>query len=222
MFHGEQRRFLTPFVFLGTFLLLTGCLRRVEVVTRERVDQTLDGNRGMIQGSVPRTPSTASPTRQYVEWDIEVPTYEMEVKVPEWRREWHDKELWGNRGYMTGGPAQKRSKKEEVTPPKKTQRSFSSEERSYYFGHPVPSSREKAELEKPSPPAPSYTTYTVKKGDTLGDISSKVYGTSRLWKHIYEANKDVLKDPNHVREGQVLRIPRIEAKMEPVSSGTIK
>ena len=215
MFHGEQRRFLTPFVFLGTFLLLTGCLRRVEVVTRERVDQTLDGNRGMIQGSVPRTPSTASPTRQYVEWDIEVPTYEMEVKVPEWRREWHDKELWGNRGYMTGGPAQKRPREVEASSPEETQKPVSS-----FYRRPIP--QEEIEEKKPSPSAPSYTTYTVKKGDTLGEISSKVYGTSRLWKHIYEANKDVLKDPNHVREGQVLRIPRIEAKVKPVSSGTIK
>ena len=215
MFRDGQKRFLTLFAFLGTLLILTGCLRRVEVVTRERLDQRLEGNRGVLYGSVPKTPSKAPTTRQYMEWDIEVPTYEVAMRVPEWHREWHDKELWGNRGYITGGP-RKPPKKVETLPSREPEKPASS-----FFRRPTPPSAE-SEWEKPAPPAPSYTTYTVKKGDTLGDISSKVYGTSKRWKPIYEANKDILKDPNHLKPGQVLRIPKAEARMKVISSETIK
>lgn len=48
---------------------------------------------------------------------------------------------------------------------------------------------------------------TAKKGDTLSDISHRVYGTARLWKKIYEANKQVLKSPNVVPVGTELVIP---------------
>lgn len=52
-----------------------------------------------------------------------------------------------------------------------------------------------------------YKIYTVKKGDTLQKISFKFYNTTRRWKKIYEANKDILKAPDKVYPGQVLRIP---------------
>lgn len=50
-------------------------------------------------------------------------------------------------------------------------------------------------------------TYIVKAGDTLGEISLKTLGTSRKWKKLYEFNADVIKDPNHVETGTVLKIP---------------
>ena len=49
--------------------------------------------------------------------------------------------------------------------------------------------------------------YKVQKGDTLQKISKKFYGTTRKWTKIYNANKDVLKGPNNVYPGQVLKIP---------------
>lgn len=49
--------------------------------------------------------------------------------------------------------------------------------------------------------------YTVQKGDTLQKISEKFYGTTRRWTKIYDANKDVLKAPDRVYPGQVLKIP---------------
>lgn len=49
--------------------------------------------------------------------------------------------------------------------------------------------------------------YKVQKGDTLQKISKKFYGTTRKWTKIYNANKDVLKGPNSVYPGQVLKIP---------------
>lgn len=49
--------------------------------------------------------------------------------------------------------------------------------------------------------------YEVQKGDTLQKISKKFYDTYRKWPQILEANKDVLKDPNRIKPGMVLRIP---------------
>lgn len=54
---------------------------------------------------------------------------------------------------------------------------------------------------------PSYEKYTVQKGDTLQKISKKFFGTSKRWISLFDANKDVLKGPNKVYPGQVLRIP---------------
>ena len=50
-------------------------------------------------------------------------------------------------------------------------------------------------------------TYTVRKEDNLQKISKKFYGSFRKWPKIYEANKDVLKTPDVVNEGTVLKIP---------------
>ena len=52
-----------------------------------------------------------------------------------------------------------------------------------------------------------YKLYTVKKNDTLQKISYKFYNTTRKWKKIYNANKDILKSPDEIRPGQVLKIP---------------
>jgi len=49
--------------------------------------------------------------------------------------------------------------------------------------------------------------YTVLKNDTLQKISKKFYGTTKLWKWIYDANKGVLKSPNSIYPGQVINIP---------------
>jgi nucleoid-associated protein YgaU len=61
----------------------------------------------------------------------------------------------------------------------------------------------------PSPvPAMSVgRTYTVVKGDNLSKIATSVYGNANKWRTIYEANKDVIKDPNLIHPGQVLKIP---------------
>ena len=49
--------------------------------------------------------------------------------------------------------------------------------------------------------------YSVGKNDTLQKISKKIYGTTKNWTKIYEANKDVLKGPDKVYPGQTLNIP---------------
>ena len=50
-------------------------------------------------------------------------------------------------------------------------------------------------------------TYVVRPGDTLGTIALRRYGNVWMWRKIYEANKDVLKDPDLVPVGVRLRLP---------------
>ena len=56
-------------------------------------------------------------------------------------------------------------------------------------------------------PAPESQFYTVQSGDTLSKISKQVYGDANQYNKIFEANKPLLKDPNEIFPGQVLRIP---------------
>ena len=53
--------------------------------------------------------------------------------------------------------------------------------------------------------APS--TYTVKKGDVLSEIASRVLGSSRKYLVLYELNRDILDSPDALREGMTLRLP---------------
>ncbi len=56
-------------------------------------------------------------------------------------------------------------------------------------------------------PAQQQRTYTVQPGDTLSKISKDVYGNANEYNKIFEANRDVLNDPNQIRAGQTLKIP---------------
>lgn len=49
--------------------------------------------------------------------------------------------------------------------------------------------------------------HTVVKGDTLWKISETTLGDGARYKEIFEANKPMLKDPDKIYPGQVLRIP---------------
>ncbi len=53
----------------------------------------------------------------------------------------------------------------------------------------------------------SSKTYTVESGDTLSEIAKKVYGDAGKYNKIFEANQPMLKDPDKIYPGQVLRIP---------------
>ncbi|MGB1206589.1 MAG: peptidoglycan-binding protein LysM [Chitinophagales bacterium] len=53
--------------------------------------------------------------------------------------------------------------------------------------------------------------HTVVKNDSLSKIAKKYYGNALKYPVIFEANKPMLKDPNLIYPGQVLRIPALEA-----------
>jgi len=50
-------------------------------------------------------------------------------------------------------------------------------------------------------------TYTVKAGDTLSKIAKQHYGNANPYMKIFEANKDLLRDPDKIQVGQVLKLP---------------
>ena len=52
-------------------------------------------------------------------------------------------------------------------------------------------------------------TYKTRKGDTLSEISQKLLGSSRHWKRIFNANRDKLRKPEHLREGMILTVPQV-------------
>ncbi len=62
-----------------------------------------------------------------------------------------------------------------------------------------------------------YQTYTIKKGDTLGSISKKFFGTTTKWKLIAETNN--INNPASIKIGQVLEIPATKLER---GQGTIK
>jgi len=50
-------------------------------------------------------------------------------------------------------------------------------------------------------------TYVVVSGDSLSKIAKRQYGDAQKWPKIYEANRDIIKDPDLIYPGQELRIP---------------
>jgi len=49
--------------------------------------------------------------------------------------------------------------------------------------------------------------HTVQKGETLTGIAEQYYGEGRFWKVIYQANRELIRNPDILREGWRLRIP---------------
>jgi len=56
---------------------------------------------------------------------------------------------------------------------------------------------------------PEAQFHTVVKGDSLSKIAKVYYGNAMKYPVIFEANKPMLKDPDLIYPGQVLRIPPI-------------
>ena len=60
------------------------------------------------------------------------------------------------------------------------------------------------------PPEPTASTvYVVKSGDTLGKIAQQHYGSARHSGVIFKANADILKNPNQLRPGMKLIVPKL-------------
>jgi nucleoid-associated protein YgaU len=86
--------------------------------------------------------------------------------------------------------------------------------------------KETAPVPAPLPPAKlealqsvgNQKIYTVQASDTLSGISTKVYGTSRHYRKIHEANKDVIDDPNTLQVGAKLVMPDLPVKA-PAANG---
>lgn len=58
------------------------------------------------------------------------------------------------------------------------------------------------------PPPAAVEYYTIVKGDTLGAIAKRYYGKASQYMRIFEANKDIIADPDKIYPGQKIRIPK--------------
>jgi len=109
-----RRRRFSCLLGLSLVFVLSGCVVRSYPVTRERIDQDLTGNRGYLQGQVPSQEvkeRKATRTTQMVEIELHSPIrFERMPKEKKYAEEptverKEDKEVWGNRGYITESAA---------------------------------------------------------------------------------------------------------------------
>ena len=56
--------------------------------------------------------------------------------------------------------------------------------------------------------------YVVQESDTLQKISKKFFGSYSKWMKIYDANKDVIKNPDRIQPGITIHIPDVEAAIQ--------
>ena len=62
-----------------------------------------------------------------------------------------------------------------------------------------------------APPAEKEVDYyVVQSGDSLSKIAKEYYGNAMKYPEIFEANREVIKDPDLIYPGQKLRIPKID------------
>jgi nucleoid-associated protein YgaU len=54
-----------------------------------------------------------------------------------------------------------------------------------------------------------YARHTVKSGETLGKIAKHYYGDAMKYQKIFEANSDILKNPDLIHPDQELIIPNL-------------
>lgn len=60
-----------------------------------------------------------------------------------------------------------------------------------------------------APPAPEIKVeyYVIERGDTLSAIAKQFLGKASAYPQIFEANREVIKDPDLIYPGQKIRIP---------------
>ena len=50
-------------------------------------------------------------------------------------------------------------------------------------------------------------TYTIEKGERVSKLGKAKRGSANAWKQIFEANRDVLDDPDRIFPGQIIKLP---------------
>ncbi|MDP8213986.1 MAG: LysM peptidoglycan-binding domain-containing protein [Candidatus Euphemobacter frigidus] len=125
--------------------------------------------------------------------------------VPGWpgwsRHYWTDKELWGNQGYIIGGPRARMMSEGLLA-------AGLSEEITAIIETPAmpEAPLEKVDLDIAVEKA---STHRVVKGECLWFIAGydHIYANPLQWPLIYKANKDKIKNPDLIYPGQVFIIP---------------
>ncbi len=189
-------------LLIGFWLFVSGCVVRTVPYTHERVDQATEGNRGYLTGTPPKIEPEEKPPRDMLNIEIELP--------PHGSYEWKDNELTGNRGYVVGAPQIQKEMPAPPTEEKESRPKVLKPEAYYQPGLRITGARPVIKEKPAKEEVKLIDRYIVQEGDTLQKIAAKkeVYGNWRKWKKLFEANKEKIKDPNKIRPGMELVIPR--------------
>lgn len=153
---------------------------------RQRVDQDVNGNAGYLQGNAPAPEETKKTRKVYVVEVTKNP--KIDTAKP-----------------TTPAPAAQNNVMEESR--QQTQKVQTQPARIN-----VPDLKDQVKVQEPTALTESVQSgeikeYVVEKDDTLQKISKKFYDSYSKWPQIYEANKDVIKDPNRLSPGIKIIIP---------------
>lgn len=66
------------------------------------------------------------------------------------------------------------------------------------------------------------TTEEIREGSRLTWLAYRYYGNKDLWVYIYDANKDHLDNPNEIRVGTPIRIPRLTTEQQDTTLQTTR
>ena len=55
------------------------------------------------------------------------------------------------------------------------------------------------------------TTCTIRPGQTLTRVALKYYGNKKIWPYLVMHNKDIIKDPDNVPIGTIIKVPKLES-----------
>ncbi len=171
-----------------------GVKAQTYVMTKERVDQESEGNAGCLSGKCEPVASPEKKTRKVYVLEVTKPLPESQVKKIE-------EEILSS---STSINVQE-NVEQEVVPASASQR------RRAVVIPPIEDELAVIEPVQEVQQGPTEAqSYTVLKDDTLQKISKKFYGSFGKWYKIYEANKEVIKNPNLVKPGTVITIPAVE------------
>ena len=194
---------LKGFCFLMVCIFFYGCASkgihvRSYVEAKPRVDQNLNGNAGFVDGQPQPTPPV-KPTRQVIVVEVTKETKEeMDNAAPV-----PNKPV--ERPVVSGlSPAMD-------TPDTAAEEPDTDNVVSTTANAPSPGMQPNDNQMRTAPAvaATGYTEYKVEKDDTLQKISKKFYDSYSKWIKIYEANKDVIKNPDRIKPGITIKIPNL-------------
>ncbi|MCQ2347024.1 MAG: HU family DNA-binding protein [Paludibacteraceae bacterium] len=62
------------------------------------------------------------------------------------------------------------------------------------------------------------TTEKIREGSRLTWLAYRYYGAKDLWVFIYEANKDVIRNPHNIEKGTPIRIPKLPSELKDLNN----
>ena len=178
--------------------LISGCSASKEVKWRAfvedkpRVDQEVQGNVGNWDNSPDAVSSQQKPTRKIYTMEVSKEPAESSAsaeKIIEDARAKAKSQMQDKESQMTEDQFEVGSTEQDLDIPSFDEDTQTQSEESFHS-------------------LSEDTTYTVKKDDTLQKIAKQFYGSYGKWTKIYDANKDVIPDPNRIKPGIVIQIPK--------------